>query len=225
MATLEVMGAIPTTADPDGPQVPPRRAPGEAVALREIWHGRVWYARPATVVHDEQNLQMLHVPPRVRCKVPIGTDGVELRIPTRDWSLADEERGPTSMLSFAFPDTPYAVILGFEPTGELREYYVNLQTPLQRSPVGFDTVEHLLDVTIPADRSAWTWKDEDELALAVSQGWFTEDDAAWFRHWGERGVEHVLLREPPFDRDWTSWRPDPAWERPELPDAWDLAPV
>ena len=30
-----------------------------------------------------------------------------------------------------------------------------------------------------------------------------------------------LLREPPFDREWTDWRPDPSWE-PLLPEplAW-----
>src|SRR5947199_270658 len=82
---------------------------------------------------------------------------------------------------------------------ELRVYYVNLQTPLARSPAGFDLVEHILDVTIPADRSTWAWKDEDELAEAIEGGLFTEEDAAWFHYWGERAVEHILLREPPFD--------------------------
>jgi hypothetical protein len=129
------------------------------------------------------------------------------------------------MLSFAFPDTPYAVILGYDDDGRLFEYYVNLQTPLASSPAGFDTVEHLLDVTIPPDRSTWSWKDEDELEEAVASGLFTEEDAAWFRYWGERAVEHVLLREPPFDRDWSAWRPDPAWDAPTLPEDWDLVPA
>jgi hypothetical protein len=102
---------------------------------------------------------------------------------------------------------------------------VNLQSPLRRSPAGFDTVEHLLDVTIPPDRSSWSWKDEDELAQAVARGLFTEEDAKWFRHWGERAVEHVLLREPPFDRDWGDWEPDPEWVAQELPPDWDLQPA
>ena len=102
---------------------------------------------------------------------------------------------------------------------------MNLQTPLVRTSVGFDTVEHLLDVTIPPDRSSWSWKDEDELAEAIAHGLFTEEDAAWFRYWGERAVEHVLLREPPFDEDWSAWRPDPAWEEPSLPPDWDLVPA
>jgi hypothetical protein len=196
--------------------------PGDAIAIREIWNGRVWYARPATVVRDGANVTMLHVPPRVHAKEPVDALGAPLRIPTTsDWGFRDTPRGNTSMLSFAFPDTPYSVILGYDGEG-LREYYVNLQTPLVRSAAGFDTVEHILDVTIPPDRSSWSWKDEDELAEAVDVGLFSEEEAGWFHYWGERAVEHVVLHEPPFDEDWSGWRPDPAWEEPALPADWDL---
>jgi hypothetical protein len=199
---------------------------GDPVAIREIWNGRVWYARPATVVRDDPNLTMLLVPPHVQAKEPVDDHGVALRIPTApDWGYRDIERGDTWNLSFAFPDTPYSVIVGYEADGSLREYYVNLQTPLRRSRAGFDTVEHILDVTIPPDRSSWSWKDEDELEEALAAGLFTEEDAAWFRFWGERAVEHVLLREPPFDEEWGSWRPDPAWAEPSLPPDWDLVPA
>jgi len=216
------MGSTPTTAPPE--EGPVRRQPGDVVAIREIWDGRVWYARPAVVVRDEPNLTMLHVPAGVTCMEPVDEQGRPLRIPVSDWRMTDTQRGATSMLSFAFPDTPYAVILGYD-DGELREYYINLESPLKPSTPGYDTVEHLLDVTIPPDRSSWSWKDEDELEEAVAQGLFTEEDAAWFRYWGERAVEHVLLREPPFDEDWSGWRPDPAWAEPTLPADWDLVPV
>jgi hypothetical protein len=202
-----------------------RYAPGSTVAIRELWQGLVWYARPATVVRDDATITMLHVPANVIAKEPIDLAGAPLQIPTADWSLRDAPRGATWNLSFAFPDTAYSVICGYEGGGELREYYVNLQTPLARTRTGFDTVEHILDVTIPPDRSTWAWKDEDELAVAIGAGLFTEDDAAWFRFWGERAVEHVLLREPPFDEDWSTWRPDPAWTQPALPPDWDRVPA
>ena len=121
------------------------------------------------------------------------------------------------MLSFAWPDTPYAILLLSEPDGSPRGWYVNLQTPLQRTPIGFDTVDHLLDVLIPMDRSSWAWKDEDELAEGVALGLFTEADAGWFRYWGERAVEHLVLRLPPFDEDWEDWRPDPIVARAGAP--------
>ena len=99
---------------------------------------------------------------------------------------------------------------------------MNLQTPLARTPVGFDTVDHALDVLVALDRSSWTWKDEDELAEAIGLGLFTEGDAASFRYWGERAVEHLVLRLPPFDMDWEDWQPDPTWPVPELPPRWDV---
>ncbi len=205
--------------------VPSRREPGETVALREIWNGRIWYARPATVVRDDPNLQMFHVPPHAGCKQPVDANGNPLRLPIASWTLEDQERSETRVLSFAFPDTPYAVVLPFDPQGRLQRYYVNLQTPLVPSPAGFDTVEHLLDVTIAPDRSNWSWKDEDELDQAISYGLFTPEQGSWFRYWGERAVEHVLLREPPFDQDWEDWGPDPAWDEPALPASWDAVPA
>jgi hypothetical protein len=94
---------------------------------------------------------------------------------------------------------------------------VNLQSPLVSTAIGFDTVEHVLDVVIAADRSSWRWKDEDELDEAVARGIFSAADVSTFRAWGERAVAHVVDRRPPFDRDWSGWRPDPSWTEPVLP--------
>jgi hypothetical protein len=49
----------------------------------------------------------------------------------------------------------------------------------------------------------------------------TADEAREIRLAGERAAAHVLGGEPPFDRDRTSWRPDPSWTPPALPDGWD----
>ena len=75
-----------------------------------------------------------------------------------------------------------------------RVWYVNLQDPLRRTPLGFDTVDHALDVVVELDRSSWRWKDEEELAEAVRDGLFTPEEAADFRAWGERAVERILGR-------------------------------
>jgi predicted RNA-binding protein associated with RNAse of E/G family len=100
-------------------------------------------------------------------------------------------------------------------------YYVNIESPLRRSPVGFDYTDWFLDVRIPLDRSGYVWKDEDELAEAVARGLVSERSAHDIRWAGERAIEHILLREPPFDRSWERWSPDPAWEPPTLPQGWD----
>ena len=195
--------------------------PGEAIVLRELWNGAVFEARPALIVHDLLLQTTLFVPAGVVCGVATDDRETELRFPDRPWSLQIRPRGDSGILSFAWPDTPYGVLLLQDPDGSPRGWYVNIQAPLQRTPIGFDTVDHTLDVLISLDRSSWTWKDEDELAEAIALGLFTEVDAASFRYWGERAVEHLLLRLPPFDETWEAWRPDPSWPMPELPSGWD----
>ena len=188
--------------------------------MREVWQGRVFEARPTTVVRDEPDQTMLLLPGGVRCGLPIGPDGRELRVPDRPWHLEVRQRGDQPFLSFAWPDTPYSVLLWAAEDGR-RVWYVNLQDPLTRTPLGFDTVDHALDVVVEIDRSSWRWKDEVELAEAVRDGLFTPQEAADFRASGERAVERILGGEPPFDRDWGDWRPDPSWPTPELRPGWD----
>ena len=195
-------------------------APIETVSLREIWGDRIFAARPALVVADTPGLQQFYKPPGVDTRIAVGVDGHELRLPAGEWRMEASPAGARHVLSFAFPDTPYAVLMFWDHEFRFGGWYVNLQSPLERTPLGFDTREHLLDVVIAADRGAWRWKDEDELAEAVDLGLFTEHDTVWFRYWGERAVEHILLREPPFDAPWEQWRPDPAWPIPTLGPDW-----
>jgi hypothetical protein len=197
-----------------------RFSPGQPIVLRELWDGRVFEARPTLLVQDEPEQIALFLPPEVRCAVPVADDGADLRVPDRPWHFEVRPRGPQGILSFAWPGIPYAVLLWT--TGDDRPvWYVNLERPLERTPIGFDTVDHALDVLVELDGSSWSWKDEDELAEAIRDGLFTEAEAAGFRAWGERARDRIFAGEPPFDRDWTGWRPDPAWPTPELPDGWE----
>ena len=199
-----------------------RWEPGDTVVIREIWHGRVFAARPVNAVRDEADLQMFYRPPRSPLGHAVDPAGRLLRIPDRDWKLEPTTGSTYGVLSFAFRDMPYAVLMVRE-GGIFRGWYVNLQEPLRRTAIGFDTVDHALDVLIPPEGGDWDLKDEDELAEAVRLGLFTSDEAASFFRWAERAAAHVLNREPPFDRDWTEWSPDPTWPEPELPAGWDVA--
>lgn len=38
--------------------------------------------------------------------------------------------------------------------------YVNIEEPWQRTPIGFDSRDHLLDIVVTVDLSTWHWKDE-----------------------------------------------------------------
>ena len=98
---------------------------------------------------------------------------------------------------------------------------MNLETEPRRTSIGFDYTDHALDVLVSIDRTTVTWKDEGELDEAVGLGLFTQEEASSFRRDGDRAVEKLVNREPPFDRDWTDWRPDPSWTAPDLPAGWD----
>lgn len=198
-----------------------RWSPGDPIVLREIWRGRVFEARPATVVEDVPEQTTLVIPGGVSCGVPVAEGGAELRLPDRPWRLEVRRRGPEPILSFAWPNAAYSVLRW--PTDEgVPVWYVNLQRPLERTPIGFDTTDHALDVLVTSDRR-WTWKDEEELAEAVDLGLFTPDQASAFRAEGERALRRIVDRDPPFDRDWTDWRAEPSWPMPTLPEGWDRA--
>jgi hypothetical protein len=202
----------------------PAWEPGDVIALREIWRGAVFEARPVIVVADAPDQAILYLPIGARVAVALDEHEHQLRLPDRPWHMGSHEIRTRSALSFAWPDTPYAVLLLRGANGDVEGWYVNIQEPLRRTALGFDTVDHALDVLIPADRSAWTWKDEDELAEAIDAGLFTEHEAIAFRAAGERGAVRVVQGEPPFDHDWLTWRPDPSWGTPQLPVGWDTLP-
>jgi Protein of unknown function (DUF402) len=199
-----------------------RFTPGEPIVLRERWRDRIWAAFPAIAVEDHDDAFLNHIPHGVTVARAAGDDGSLLRIPQDRWSLRQVQGTPSRILGFQLPGRPYAVLLFWEPgTDAFAGYYVNVETTLARTDLGLDYVDHLLDVRISADRSSWSWKDEDELDEAVSRGIYTREDARSFRAAGERGVEHVLGGEPPFDAEWSTWVPDPAWPTPALPRGWD----
>jgi hypothetical protein len=197
-----------------------RFEPGETIALRQTWGGRVWAARPARVVEDATEQTMLFIPGGTSWMAPFH-DGQRLKIPQAEFTLAplryEEE---IHVLSFSWPDTWYAVLLFLLPSGSAHSWYVNLEEPLRRTAIGFDTLDHELDLVIDLDGS-WRWKDEDDLAEAIRRGVIPAEEEPRMRADGERAVRRILDREPPFDRDWTAWRPDPVWPIPVLPDDWD----
>jgi hypothetical protein len=200
-----------------------RFEPGETIALRDVLRGRVFAARPATIVRDDETGWMLFLPVGNRWYGPDAEKDswVRLKAPGTSWALRPRTWTDAHVLSFAFPDAGHAVLHFWDEDWKPLCWYVNVEAPLRRFPLGLDTFDHDLDVVVEPDRSAWRWKDEDDVALGIEVGAYTTDDAGAFRREGERGLRRVLDREPPFDREWSDWRPDPRWPVPELPAGWD----
>lgn len=197
-------------------------SPGEAIALREIWRGKLWTARAATVVEDSPGRTILYVAPGMRWKCPVNPDGSWQRVPSEEWVLGDRVWREKHVLSFTWPGVAHAVLLywGAEDHRFLG-WYVNLQEPLRRAPAGFDYMDHMLDIEVAPDRS-WRWKDEDELEQMLRGRLITPAETREIRAEAGRAIERLERREEPFDDRWIGWRPDASWPTPELPPGWDL---
>ena len=57
-----------------------------------------------------------------------------------------------------------------------------------------------------------------QLAEAVRVGRFTAVQAEDVRRQGLDAIAALEARAWPFDRDWSTWRPDPSWSAPALPE-------
>lgn len=200
-----------------------RFAPGETIVLRDVLRGRVLAARPATMVRDDDDGWMLYIPVGTVWAAPGDDhdDVVAAKMDGRVWTLRAQTWTGTHVLSFAWPETGHAILHFWDETWTPRSWYVNVEAPLRRSELGFDTLDHDLDVVVAPDRSAWEWKDEEDVALGVERGVYSPEDATAFRREAERGLRRLIDHEPPFDREWSDWRPDPSWPVPELPHGWD----
>ena len=189
---------------------------GDTVALRGFWAGELAWAFPHVVVHDTPELVALWLPPGARGLYPTTRDHRALRPAEREWRAG-------GTLRLALPGEAHSVDLYWGETGEFLGWYVNLQDPLTRGPIGFDTGDHILDLWVRSDR-ALEWKDEDELAEAEALGFFNEREVEAIRREGERLVERVTAWAPPFCDGWEDWRPDPASPVPALPGGWRELP-
>ena len=189
------------------------------VAVRELWRDRIWTARAWTLLEETPDGVVLANRPGSETRVPVDRDGSRLRVPGGDWELA-AGRWEHWTLRVARPGEPWSTLLFFDERGVHLSWYVNLEQPLRRTPFGFDTLDHKLDVIVELDGS-WRWKDEDQFEEIIERGLLPPEHAAPLREEAERAVERILERRPPFDRDWFGWRPDPSWPSPALPEGWD----
>ena len=173
------------------------------------------------MVEDTPQRLVLYSAAGTRYVKPCRPEGGLLRIPEDKWVLR-EEVWTLELLRIVTPGSRHSILLpwtaGFQ---EFLLWYVNLEDPFVRTPIGFDYLDQLLDIEISPDLSHWKWKDEDELEEAVSRGIMTFREAQVLRAEGESVIDALNARRPPFDEPWDLWRPDPDWQTPDLPAGWD----
>ena len=102
-------------------------------------------------------------------------------------------------------------------------WYVNLEQPWCRTPVGFDSRDDVLDVTVSEDLTECRLKDADELAFTVEIGMFTAAEAGAIHAAADTAIADVSARRWPFDENvWNDLLPPADMLMPTtLPAGWD----
>jgi hypothetical protein len=172
----------------------------------------------ALVVQDEPDLIALYVP----TGAPLGF--APMGPFPHTWEGRDGWEGH-GVLMLHRPGNPYAVwVFWEEPGRSFSRWYVNFQTPLTPSRIGFDMLDHELDLW-SSDGEAWHWKDDELLDQRVAQGLFSPEEAQAIRADAARVHAELRAKGIWWDPAWAGWSPDPAWPQPTLPSGWeDLEP-
>ena len=197
-------------------------ARGSAIVRREITWGRPTSALPAFVVDDTDELLALFVPPDAPlayADVVWPTDtGRHPWWPGRHW-----RSGGTLMVQR--PGEAYSVWHQWASLDRsFLGWYVNLQEPLRRTPIGVDTQDHELDVVVAPD-GTWQVKDAALVARRVEEGRITEATGAAIHQLGDEVVATLARGDAWWGRRWVDWRPDPAWTAPaNVRDDWERVP-
>lgn len=200
---------------------------GATIVMRGVMderfqEGGVVDVKPVTVVADDEDCVALWCPlgtPTMH-SVPLDPH------PPRPWK-ADQCRLVASTwrwrnaLLLHYPGDRWSTWATWSSEWEFIGWYVNLQSLLCRTAIGFDVRDHQLDVLVTPDLS-WSWKDQDDLRRAVELGQFTPDEAASICGDGESAVATVETTGRPFDGAWPEWRPPRNWKTPESLPPWQL---
>lgn len=203
-------------------------APGEHVLVQEVWRGRVWSARPMTVVADWGDTVMLWMPPGTEWRAPtVGDRGrglsrgerTALCLETCQWGYV-ERSWTMETLWFMDSSTYHATWVCWSEARAHLGWYVNFQAPMTRSDGRLHYMDLALDMRVAPD-GTWSFKDEDELQLLVGRGVMTV--AARDRLYAEAKDVCALLEaaEGPFAERWISWQPPFDQSCPPLPEDWD----
>ena len=205
-----------------------QRGYGDVAALRYIttdgWIEMCW---PCRVVVEREDLVAIFIAAGSPYKAGPKRTAAEKRRQPRTGLPPEEYVWRNDTLRLMFPGQCHSVSLSWSAQGgerRLLKYFVNLEEPLRRTAVGFDTQDHTLDIEVTPELT-WRWRDEQELANHVAEGFYTAALAAAARAEGERTIEAICRREHECTRGWPEWRPPPAWQIPAFIEGWDTTPA
>lgn len=130
-----------------------------------------------------------------------------------DWRLVDAVWDQWNTLLLMVPGQWRATWVQWSPEWEFLGWYVNMEEPLRRTLLGFDSRDLWLDILVSPGRH-WRWKDNDHLDRAVRLGMTSGAVAKRARAEGEAAIADIESGRWPFTEEVRDWRPDPAWPIP-----------
>jgi hypothetical protein len=186
---------------------------GEVILYRQVREGRVMLAAPLRVVEDTPERIVLYQAPDTAFTSARTADGSKVR-DFSSWILTDVVWTGGSLLRLIRPGDWHCVDVEFDSRGEFESWYVNFQTPVQRTARGLDTDDLVVDLVVTPDRG-YRVKDADDYRRAVADGHVSADSAAHVEIELARVIERVRRWETPFAEDrWPAWTPPAGWSSP-----------
>ena len=197
------------------------RLAGENAILRGVGKKVLW-AFPTTVVQDTSDLIVLYMPAGVLGKNVKQKPTPQEYLVEEKIKIVDCQWNRTDVLFLIVPGDSFSTYVMWDTgTKNLDCWYVNLQEPIRRTKIGFDTMDHALDVVIHPDMSSWEWKDDDEFQEAQKVGYFSAEKARKIWSEGERAVKLITSERRSMYEKWATWQANPEWGIPKLSPHWD----
>lgn len=198
--------------------------PGDEITLRYVGHSDattpltpgLLVGFPYTVAqHTEEFLALW---------MPIGT--AVRRVDMAAWSREiPDEPWRLQVLRIMQPGKSYSVwqFWSAPPEHRFLGWYVNLEAPFARTPIGVDTTDDVLDVVVSPDH-AWRWKDEHQVQQWIDIGVYSAEEFEAIYDHGRQAIADVEARRFPFDGALVDWRPEAHWAVPTIHPEWDRIP-
>jgi hypothetical protein len=179
------------------------------VTFRCFARGRLIYATPGWLLEETPTHVVIAVVPGSETLQLVTPRADVMRELARDREQTGVRLWQTNRVVWLMPFGAAHAIGHFwnDATDEFLGHYINLQAPLRRTPLGYDSSDQVLDVVVAPD-GTWRWKDEDEFAEAVQLKLFTPAEAAAIRAEGEHVIARLASLLP---TGWEGWRPDASW--------------
>ncbi|MDN3478082.1 DUF402 domain-containing protein [Curtobacterium sp. APC 4022] len=209
-------------------------APGDSVVIRSVHDfgtrgDAVAFAVAGRVLVDDDDLAVVASPvgSAVRRRAGVGSGPNGRLVLPEDWdgSYVEDRWTGAAVVRVHPTGSQWSVWRWHDGSDWLPDWYVNLELPWIRTPIGFDSQDWTLDVvatTAPDGTWSVRYKDEDELAFYASTGHWPASMRAVIEQAGEDATTVARERRFPFDADWSGWVPDPAWSAPGLPTDWSV---